>query len=42
MEEFKAIKGFSNYEVSYMGNVRNRLTEKCLKPCLNCPMIVSL
>jgi hypothetical protein len=31
MEEFKVIKSFSNYEVSNIGNVRNRLTGKCLK-----------
>ena len=32
MEEFKTIKGFENYEVSYLGNVRNIKTGKILKP----------
>jgi hypothetical protein len=35
MEEYRVINGFSKYEVSNMGNVRNRLTGKCLKPGLN-------
>jgi hypothetical protein len=35
MEEYKVIDGFSKYEVSNMGNVRNRLTGKCLKQGLN-------
>ena len=32
MEEFKNIKGFENYEVSYLGNVRNIKTGRILKP----------
>lgn len=32
MEEYKIIEGFPNYEVSNLGNVRNRYTKQILKP----------
>lgn len=32
MEEYKIVEGFPNYEVSNLGNVRNRYTKQILKP----------
>jgi len=32
MEEFKTIEGFENYEISNLGNVRNKKTNRILKP----------
>ena len=32
MEEFKNIIEFENYEISNLGNVRNKTTQKILKP----------
>lgn len=34
VEIWKQIEGFSKYEVSSFGNVRNKLTLKVLKPCI--------
>lgn len=34
-EEFKVIKGFSNYSITKKGIVKNNKTEKILKPCLS-------
>ncbi len=33
MEIYKVIEDFENYEVSNLGNVRNKQTKKILKPC---------
>ncbi len=35
MEQWKQIVDFPNYEVSNMGNIRNRKTKRVLKPFLN-------
>jgi len=32
MEEYKTIQGYENYEISNLGNVRNKTTNKILKP----------
>lgn len=36
MEEWKKIDGYENYSVSCLGNVRNDLTGRILKPRLRC------
>ncbi len=33
-EIYKTVSGYSNYEVSNFGNVKNKITNKLLKPCL--------
>ncbi len=35
METYKNIIGFENYEVSNLGNVRNKTTGRILKPIIN-------
>ena len=34
-EEYRIIEGFENYSVSNLGNVKNNITGKMLKPYLN-------
>jgi len=34
-EEFKTIKNFDNYLISNFGNVKNKKTNRILKPCIN-------
>ena len=35
MEEFRIITGFSNYEISNLGNVKNKTTGKIMKQSIN-------